>query len=157
MEKGRLNDYILDRESAWKLDMKPNGGARAESYGEKPLVRMSNTVMIGGDMDLEELFEEMGEGIYAKSSRGGQVDPTQGTFQFNAETAERIEGGERVGHLRDVSFNGFTLETLKRVVAMTEKVDYSGVGSCGKGGQGAPVGTGGPNVLLDEVTVGGTA
>ncbi len=155
VENGILKDYILDKESAWKLDMEPNGGARAESYGVKPLVRMSNTVMMGGDMELDELIEKVDKGIYAKSSRGGQVDPTQGTFQFNAESAELIEEGERKGSLRDVSFNGFTLETLKNIVGMTEEVDYSGVGSCGKGGQLVPVGSGGPNTLVSEVTVGG--
>ncbi len=157
VKNGELNNYILDKKSSWKLDMDPNGGARAESYRNKPLVRMSNTIMKKGDMKLEELLEQIDHGIYAKSSRGGQVDPSQGTFQFNAEIAELIENGERKGPVRDVSFNGFTLETLKNVVGMTEEVDYSGVGACGKDGQRAPVGSGGPNVLISEATVGGKA
>ncbi len=153
VKDGILNDFILDRENAWKLDMEPNGGARAEDFRVKPLVRMSNTIMEPGDMSFEELIEDIDKGIYAKSTSGGQVSPAQGTFQFNAQVAYLIENGEIVKPLRNVSFNGFTLETLQNIVGISKHTD-TGIGHCGKG-QSASVTDGGADVLISEVTVGG--
>ena len=154
VKDGVLNDFILDRENAWKLDMEPNGGARAEDFRVKPLVRMSNTIMDPGDMKFEELLEEVsGKGVYARSSSGGQVSPAQGTFQFNAQEAYLIEDGEIVRPLRDVSFNGFTLETLQNITGITDEL-IAGIGHCGKG-QTAPVSNGAGHVLVSEVMVGG--
>ncbi len=153
VKDGVLNDFILDRESAWKLDMEPNGGARAEDFRVKPLVRMSNTMIEPGDMEFEEMLEEVDEGVYAKSSSGGQVSPAEGTFQFNAQEAYLIEDGEIIKPLRDVSFNGFTLETLQNVIGATDEF-IQDIGHCGKG-QTASVGHGGPHILISEVTVGG--
>ncbi len=153
VKDGILNDFILDRENAWKLDMEPNGGARAEDFRVKPLVRMSNTVMEPGDMEFDELVEEVEKGVYAKSSGGGQVNTGEGTFQFNAQEAYLIEDGEIVKPLRDVSFNGFTLQTLQNITGITKELD-TGIGHCGKG-QTAAVTDGGANVLISEVTVGG--
>ncbi len=150
---GILNDYILNRESAWKLGLEPNGGARAEDFRVKPLVRMSNTLMMPGDMNIDELLDEVDKGIYAKSTSGGQVDPAQGTFQFNAQVAYLIENGEITKPLKDVSFSGFTLETLKNIKGLTKEMK-TGVGHCGKG-QTAPVTDGGPETLIMDVTVGG--
>ncbi len=153
VKDGILNDFILDRENAWKLDMEPNGGARAEDFRVKPLVRMSNTIMQPGDMKFDEIVEEVDKGVYAKSSGGGQVNTGEGTFQFNAQEAYLIEDGEIVKPLRDVSFNGFTLQTLQNITGITEELD-TGIGHCGKG-QTAAVTDGGANVLISEVTVGG--
>jgi len=153
VKDGKLNDFILDRESAWKLGIEPNGGARAEDFRVKPLVRMSNTVVEPGEMKRDELFEEVDRGVYAKSSSGGQVNPAEGTFQFNAQEAYLVKDGEIVKPLRDVSFNGFTLETLRNVVGLTDELE-TGAGYCGKG-QLARVSHGGPHVLISEVTVGG--
>ncbi len=153
VKNGKLNDFILDRENAWKLDMTPNGGARAEDFRVKPLVRMSNTLIETGDMEFDELVEDIDKGVYAKSSSGGQVSPAEGTFQFNAQEAYLIEDGEVKKPLRDVSFNGFTLDTLKNIVGLTKERE-TGIGHCGKG-QTAPVSHGGPHVKVSEVTVGG--
>jgi len=153
VKNGILNDFILDRENAWKLDMIPNGGARAEDFRVKPLVRMSNTIMEPGDMDFEELVEEVDKGVFAKSSGGGQVNTGEGTFQFNAQEAYLVEDGEIVKPLRDVSFNGFTLKTLQNITGITKDME-TGIGHCGKG-QTAAVTDGGANVLISEVTVGG--
>jgi len=153
VKSGVLNDFILDRESAWKLEMESNGGARAEDFRVKPLVRMSNTVIESGDMKFEELIEEVDKGIYAKSSSGGQVNSAQGTFQFNAQEAYLIEDGEVKNPVRDVSFNGFTLETLQNIVGITDEKKDS-MGHCGKG-QTAQVGHTAPHILVSEVTVGG--
>ncbi|MFP4608097.1 MAG: TldD/PmbA family protein [Candidatus Aenigmatarchaeota archaeon] len=153
VKEGVLNDFILDRESAWKLDMEPNGGARAEDFRVKPLVRMSNTLIEPGDMSFEELVEGVDEGIYAKASSGGQVNTAQGTFQFNAQEGYLIDDGELKKPIRDVSFNGFTLETLQNIVGITDEVEDT-IGHCGKG-QTASVGHGAPHILISEVTVGG--
>ncbi|MFW5946337.1 MAG: TldD/PmbA family protein [Candidatus Natronoplasma sp.] len=153
VKDGILNDFILDRENAWKLDMEPNGGARAEDFRVKPLVRMSNTIMEPGDMEFDELVEEVDKGVYAKSSGGGQVNTGEGTFQFNAQEAYLIEDGEIIKPLRDVSFNGFTLQTLQNITGITKEMD-TGIGHCGKG-QTAAVTDGGGSVLISEVTVGG--
>ncbi len=153
VKDGVLNDFILDRESAWKLDMEPNGGARAEDFRVKPLVRMSNTIMEPGDMKFEEVLEKVDKGVYAKSSSGGQVSPAEGTFQFNAQESYLIEDGEIKKPLRDVSFNGFTLRTLQNVINITDECKDS-IGHCGKG-QTAAVGHAAPHVLISEVTVGG--
>ena len=154
VKEGTLNDFILDRENAWKLGLEPNGGARAEDFRVKPLVRMSNTIMEPGDMKFEELLEEIeGRGVYAKASSGGQVSPAQGTFQFNAQESYLIEDGEIIKPLRDVSFNGFTLETLQNITGITDKLE-TGIGHCGKG-QTAPVSDGAGHVLVSEVMVGG--
>ncbi|MFO8110524.1 MAG: TldD/PmbA family protein [Thermoplasmata archaeon] len=153
VKDGILNDFILDRENAWKLNMESNGGARAEDFRVKPLVRMSNTIMEPGDMSFEELIEDIDRGIYAKSTSGGQVSTAQGTFQFNAQVAYLIENGEILKPLRNVSFNGFTLETLQNIVGISDHKD-TGIGHCGKG-QSASVTDGGADVLISEVTVGG--
>ncbi|MBS3816575.1 MAG: TldD/PmbA family protein [Candidatus Thermoplasmatota archaeon] len=153
VKDGVLNDFILDRESAWKLDMEPNGGARAEDFRVKPLVRMSNTIIEPGDLKFEELIEKVDKGIYAKSSSGGQVSTAEGTFQFNAQEGYLIEDGEIVKPLRDVSFNGFTLETLQNITGISDDFE-AGIGHCGKG-QTASVSHGGPHMLISDVTVGG--
>ncbi len=155
VKEGVFNDYILDRENAWKLDRASNGGARAEDFRVKPLVRMSNTLLEPGDLTLEELLNEVDHGIYAQSSSGGEVNPAQGTFQFNAQIAYIIEKGE-IGHpLRDVSFSGSTLTTLKNIKGIANDFEM-GITQCGKG-QIVPVSIGGPHILIAGVAVGGRA
>ena len=87
IEDGVLNDFILNRETAARLNMEPNGGARAESYHYRPIVRMSNTYIDNGDATFKEMLEGIKLGVYAKDSRGGQVNTSQGIFQFNAQEA----------------------------------------------------------------------
>ncbi len=153
IEDGVLRSYILDRETSGKLGMEPNGGARAESGRVRPLVRMSNTLLEPGDMTLEELFEEVEYGIYAKGTRGGQVDTAKGSFQFNAQEAFLIEKGEITRPLRDVSLSGGILSILNRIDGLGKERRGS-PGFCGKG-QMAPVGDGGPYTLIKDIPVGG--
>ena len=155
VKDGVCNDYILDRESAWKLRRNSNGGARAEDFRVKPLVRMSNTMMKPGIHSLEELIEQAGTGIYAQSSRGGEVDPAQGTFQFNTQVAYKIEKGELTVPLRDVSFSGSILSALQSISGLSSDFEMR-ASECGKG-QIIPVSSGGPHVLLDTISVGGRA
>jgi TldD protein len=158
IENGILKNFILNRETASKLEMEPNGGARAESYNVKPLVRMSNTLILGpGDddgMEFNELLEDVKYGIYAKGTRGGEVNPTRGSFQFNAQEAYLIEKGEITTPLKDVSLSGLILETLNEINGMTRTHELGSPGYCGKG-QMVPVGDGGPYTRFSEVMIGG--
>jgi TldD protein len=155
VKDGVLTEYILDRESAGKLKLESNGGARAEDFRVPPLVRMSNTLMESGDLTFEELLEQVNTGVYAESSSGGQVSPPQGTFQFNAQIAFLIENGEIQTPLRDVSFSGFTLQTLQHITGITRERGEA-LGHCGKG-QRATVSMVGPHILVSDVMVGGRA
>lgn len=158
IEKGVLKNYILNRETASKLNMEPNGGARAEAYDVKPLIRMSNTLILGGGsetgMEFNELIEDIKYGVYAKGTRGGEVNPTRGSFQFNAQEAYLIEKGEVTTPLRDVSLSGFILETLNQIDGLGKEYEMGSPGYCGKG-QMVPVGDGGPHTRIREVMFGG--
>ena len=155
IENGVLKNYICNRETAFTLNIEPNGGARAESYQVRPLIRMSNTLIEPGEHTFDELIEEIPYGIYAKGTRGGQVDTAKGTFQFNAQEAFLIENGKITTPLKDVSLAGDTLEILKNIDAMTKKYELGEPGYCGKG-QFVPVGDGGPYIRIKSATVGGS-
>jgi TldD protein len=154
IENGVLKTFLLSRETAKKLGMEPNGSARAESVGARPLVRMSNTLMQPGDRKKEELFEGIKRGVYALGTRGGQVDTAKGSFQFNAQEAFLIEKGEVTKPLRDVSISGTILETMKGIVGMGKKRYMGEPGFCGKG-QMVPVGDGGPYTRIKSIIIGG--
>lgn len=155
VKNGELVSLLSSRESASKLDMKSSGNARS-IISEQPIVRMSNTYLEPGDMSFEELTEDISNGIYLKGSRGGQVDTGKGIFQFNAAESFKIENGEITDPLRDVSLSGNVLETLKNVDAIGSDFKL-GIGFCGKSGQVAPVGDGGPHTKILNATVGGSS
>ena len=150
---GELVSYLSSRETAYQLDISPSGNARS-AVGDQPIVRMSNTYLKPGELNFEELTEEINDGIYLKGSRGGQVDTGKGVFQFNAAESFLIEKGEITTPLRDVSLSGNILEMLLKVDALGSDFKM-GVGFCGKSGQTVPVGDGGPHVKVKEATVGG--
>jgi TldD protein len=154
ISEGVLTDYILNRQTARELGMTPNGGARAQSYSSQPLVRMSNTMIEGGDMSFEELIEDIDHGVYAKGTRGGQVDTVQGSFQFSAQQAYLIEKGEVTIQLRDVSLSGMTLEIMRNIDGVGKDAKLGDPGFCGKG-QMVPVGDGGPHIRIRNAIVGG--
>ena len=153
VKNGELISLLNSRETASKLGMKSSGNARS-IIADKPIVRMSNTYLQPGDMTFEELIEDIPDGIYLKGSRGGQVDTGKGIFQFNAAEGFKIENGELTTPLRDVSLSGNILETLKNVDAIGNDFKLS-VGFCGKDGQTAPVGDGGPHTRILNALVGG--
>lgn len=155
VKNGKLINLLNSRESASKLNMKSSGNARS-AISDQPLVRMSNTYLEPGDLNFEELIEDIKNGIYLKGSRGGQVDTGKGIFQFNASEAYQIEKGELTTPLRDVSLSGNILETLKNVDGIGNDFKLS-VGYCGKDGQAAPVGDGGPHTRILDALVGGNA
>jgi len=157
IEKGVLKGYINNKESAAKLDMEPNGGARVQNFSHRPIVRMSNTYITQGDYSsFEELLRDIDHGIYLKGSRGGQVDMAKGTFQFNAEEAYLIQKGKLTTPLLDVSLSGLTLETLHSIDAVGKDFK-STIGFCGKAGQTVPAGDGSPHIRIRNALVGGRA
>ena len=153
VKNGELISLLNSRETSSKLGMKSSGNARS-LIADQPIVRMSNTYLQPGDNTFEELLEDIPNGMYLKGSRGGQVDTGKGIFQFNAAEGYMIENGEITTPLRDVSLSGNILETLKNIDAIGNDFKLS-VGFCGKGGQTAPVGDGGPHTRILNALVGG--
>jgi TldD protein len=152
VDKGILNSYLNTRETAARLGGVPRN-ARTEGL-DRPVVRMSNTYIANGDWKLEEIFEELGDGVYLAGSRGGQVSTGEGVFQFNAKRGYLVEKGEKTKLLRDVSLSGKILETLLHVKAVGSDLKFNS-GRCGKAGQLVPVSDGSPHLLVAEATVGG--
>ena len=153
VKDGKLISLLNSRETSSKLGMSASGNARA-LIADQPIVRMSNTYLQPGDMEVDELFEDIEHGMYLKGSRGGQVDTGKGIFQFNAAEGYLIENGEITTPLRDVSLSGNILETLKNIDAIGNDFKLS-VGFCGKDGQTVPVGDGGPHTRILNALVGG--
>ncbi len=152
VENGILKSYLNTRETAARLGGVPRN-ARAEGL-DRPVVRMSNTYIANGDWKLEEILEELGDGVYLAGSRGGQVSTGEGVFQFNAKRGYMVEKGEKTKLLRDVSLSGKILETLLHVRAVAGDLKFNS-GRCGKAGQLVPVSDGSPHLLVSEATVGG--
>jgi TldD protein len=153
IERGVLKNYLHNRETAGKLGGTPCN-ARAQGYA-KPIIRMSNTYIEQGESSFEEMLEEVKNGVYLIGSRGGQVSPGEGVFQFNAERGYLIEGGELTTLLRDVSLSGTILETLKHITMVGCDLEMH-AGQCGKAGQLVPVSDGSPHILVTNALVGGS-
>ena len=152
VERGILKSYLNSRETAARL-----GGAARNARAEgldRPVVRMSNTYIANGDWKLEEILNELGDGVYLAGSRGGQVSPGEGVFQFNAKRGYLVEKGEMTRLLRDVSLSGEILETLLHVKAVANDLKFNS-GRCGKAGQLVPISDGSPHLLVAKATVGG--
>lgn len=154
IRKGVVNAFLHSRETLAAVGNGIAGHARAMG-AEPPLVRMSNTYIENGDSTREEIMEACKNGILLKGSRGGQVDPGRGVFQFNAEYGYLIERGECTTMVRDVSLSGDILSTLHGILLCgNDRAMHPGY--CGKGGQSVPVSDGAPHVLLDNAVVGGS-
>ena len=151
---GIVNAFLHTRESLAAVGDGVAGHARAMP-GEPPLVRMSNTFIESGDSTADEIFAECRQGIFLKGSRGGQVDPGRGIFQFNAEYGYLVEDGQCTQMVRDVSLSGEILTTLHGIVLCGNDRMMS-PGYCGKGGQSVPVSDGAPHILLNDAVVGGS-
>jgi TldD protein len=154
IKKGVINAFLHNRETLSSVGNGVAGHARAMP-GEPPMVRMSNTFIEAGDATDHEIFEECRDGIFLKGSRGGQVDPGRGIFQFNAEYGYLIEKGECTKMVRDVSLSGEILLTLHGITLCGNNRTMS-PGYCGKGGQSVPVSDGAPHILLSDAVVGGS-
>ncbi len=158
IEDGILINYMQDRLNARLMGMEATGNGRRQSYAHMPMPRMTNTYMLNGDRDPEEILKAVKKGIYAVNFGGGQVDITSGKFVFTCTEAYRVENGKVGAPVKGATLIGVGPEVLKRITMIGNdmKLD-SGVGTCGKNGQGVPVGVGQPTMLIDRLTVGGTA
>ncbi len=136
----------------------PTGNGRRESYAHIPMPRMTNTYMLAGDKDPQEIIASVKNGLYAVNFGGGQVDITNGKFVFSASEAYMIEDGKVTYPVRGATLIGNGPDALTRVAMIGNdmKLD-TGVGTCGKEGQSVPVGVGQPTLRIDALTVGGTA
>ncbi len=158
IEDGILNGYIQDSLNARLMGVKPTGNGRRESYAHTPMPRMTNTYMLGGDKDPQEIIASIKKGLYATNFGGGQVDITSGKFVFSASQAYWVENGQIQYPVKGATLIGNGPEALTRIsmIGNDMKLD-SGVGVCGKEGQSVPVGVGQPTLRIDGLTVGGTA
>ena len=157
IENGVLRGYLQDRLSGRLMKAAPTGSGRRESYQHFPMPRMTNTFMLAGESDPDEIVRSVSQGIYCASFGGGQVDITNGNFVFSATESYRIEGGKLGRPLRDVTLIGNGPEALRHVSMVGRDLQLDeGIGTCGKEGQSVPVGVGIPTVKLDRMTVGGT-
>ena len=153
-----MKGYMQDRMNARLMGVAATGNGRRESYAHAPIPRMTNTYMLSGDLDPEEIIGSVNDGVYAVSFGGGQVDITSGKFVFQCTEAYRIENGKVGQPLKGATLIGNGPDVLTKVsmVGNDMKLD-PGIGTCGKDGQGVPVGVGQPTLKIDELTVGGTA
>jgi len=158
IEDGILKGYIQDSLNARLMGMPVTGNARRESYAALPMPRMTNTYMLNGDKDPEEIVKSVKNGLYAVNFGGGQVDITNGKFVFSASEAYMIEDGKITYPVKGATLVGSGPESLKYVSMIGNDLALDrGVGVCGKDGQSVPVGVGQPTLRIDRMTVGGTA
>ncbi|MGZ2412356.1 TldD protein [Sphingomonas sp. F9_3S_D5_B_2] len=158
IEDGILKGYLQDRLNARLMGMAPTGNGRRESFAHAPMPRMTNTFMLAGQDDPAELVERVQDGIYAKSFGGGQVDITSGKFVFSCTEAYRIRGGRIAEPVKGATLIGDGPTVLTRVKGIGNDLGLDpGIGVCGKAGQSVPAGVGQPSMLIDGLTVGGTA
>lgn len=158
IEDGILKGYIQDAMNARLMGVAPTGNGRRESYAHVPMPRMTNTYMLAGDKDPQEIVASIKKGLYATNFGGGQVDITSGKFVFSASEAYWVENGKVQYPVKGATIIGSGPECLKHVsmIGNDMRLD-SGVGTCGKEGQSVPVGVGQPTLRIDGLTVGGTA
>ncbi len=157
IEDGILVGYMQDRMNARLMGMKPTGNGRRESYEYPVLPRMTNTYMLNGDKTQEELIASVKKGIFAVSFGGGQVDITSGKFVFSANEAYKIENGKIGAPIKGATLIGNGPDCLTKIKGIANDMELDpGVGTCGKEGQGVPVGVGQPSMLIGGLTVGGT-
>ncbi|CAA9503346.1 MAG: TldD protein, part of TldE/TldD proteolytic complex [uncultured Sphingomonas sp.] len=158
IEDGILKGYLQDRLNARLMGVEPTGSGRRESFAHAPMPRMTNTFMLGGQDNPAELLSRVKNGIYARSFGGGQVDITSGKFVFSCTEAYKIEGGKLGAPIKGATLIGDGPTVLTRVKGVGNDLALDeGVGICGKGGQSVPAGVGQPTLLIDGLTVGGTA
>jgi len=158
IEDGILKCYMQDRLNARLMGVEATGNGRRESYAHAPMPRMTNTFMRGGNDDPAELLSRVKKGIFAKSFGGGQVDIVSGKFVFSCTEAYKVENGKLGDPIKGATLIGDGPTALTRVIGIGNDMALDeGVGMCGKGGQSVPAGVGQPTLLMDGLTVGGTA
>ena len=157
IEDGVLVGYMQDRQNARLMNMSPTGNGRRESYGHVPMPRMTNTFMPAGDRDPREIIASVKQGLYAVNFGGGQVDITSGKYVFQCTEAYKIEDGKLTASVKGAMLIGNGPTDLHRITMIgNDSALDLGIGTCGKNGQGVPVGVGQPTLRMDRITVGGT-
>ncbi|MBB71941.1 MAG: metalloprotease TldD [Legionellales bacterium] len=158
IEDGILKNYMQDKLNARLMGMQPTGNGRRESYAHLPLPRMTNTYMLNGSYDHEEIIASVDKGLYAVNFAGGQVDITSGKFVFSASEAYLIENGKITTPVKGATLIGSGPDVLTKVSMVGNDLQLdSGIGTCGKDGQSVPVGVGQPTLKVDSLTVGGSS
>jgi TldD protein len=158
IEDGILTGYLQDRLNARLMGVHPTGNGRRESFAHMPMPRMTNTVMLNGTHDKDEMIASVKRGLYAVNFGGGQVDITSGKFVFSASEAYLIEDGKVTAPVKGATLIGNGPDSLTKVDMIGGDMALDpGIGTCGKSGQGVPVGVGQPTLKLRGLTVGGTA
>jgi TldD protein len=157
IEKGILTGYMQDKKNARLMNTQSTGNGRRESYSSLPLPRMTNTYMLAGESDPEDIIKSVKKGLYAPNFGGGQVDITSGKFVFSTSEAYLIEDGKITAPVKGATLIGNGPDVLTKVSMVGNDLELDkGVGVCGKEGQSVPVGVGQPTLKVDELTVGGT-
>lgn len=158
IEDGILVGYMQDRQNARLMGMAPTGNGRRQSYAHIPMPRMTNTIMLSGEREPAEILASVKDGLYAANFGGGQVDITSGKFVFSCTEAYLIENGKLGAPVKGATLIGNGPDVMKKISMIGNDMALDdGVGTCGKEGQGVPVGVGQPSILIDGITVGGTA
>jgi TldD protein len=158
IENGMLRGYLQDKLNAHLMGMATTGNGRRQSYAHLPLSRMTNTYMLAGPHDPDEIIASVAKGLYAVNFGGGQVDITSGKFVFSASEAYLIENGKVTRPVKGATLIGNGPDVLTRVAMVGNDLQLdAGVGTCGKDGQSVPVGVGQPTLRVDGLTVGGTS
>ncbi len=158
IEDGILVGYLQDRLNARLMNMRATGNGRRQSYAHAPMPRMTNTIMLAGPNSADEMIRSVKRGLYAVNFGGGQVDITSGKFVFSASEAYLIEGGKVGAPVKGATIIGNGPDALTRISMVGGDMALDpGIGTCGKNGQGVPVGVGQPTLKIDGLTVGGTA
>jgi len=158
IEDGILTGYMQDRQNARLMGMTPTGNGRRESYAHIPMPRMTNTYMLSGEHAPEEILRSVKKGLYAVQFGGGQVDITSGKFVFSCTEAYLVENGKVGPAVKGATLIGNGPDVMTKVTMIGNDMALdTGIGTCGKDGQGVPVGVGQPTMLIDGLTVGGTA
>ena len=158
IEDGILVNFLQDRLNARLMNRQPTGNGRRQSHAHAPMPRMTNTVMLGGPHTRDDMIRSVKRGLYAVNFGGGQVDITSGKFVFSASEAYLIEDGKVTAPVKGATLIGNGPDALTKVMMVGDDMALDpGVGTCGKSGQGVPVGVGQPTLKLSGLTVGGTA
>ncbi len=158
IENGILKGYMQDKLNARLMGVASTGNGRRESYAHLPMPRMTNTYMLPGHYEHDEILASVDKGLYAVNFGGGQVDITSGKFVFSASEAYLIEGGKVTRPVKGATLIGNGPDVLTRVSMVGNDLELDkGVGTCGKEGQSVPVGVGQPTLRIEELTVGGTS
>ena len=158
IEDGVLVGFMQDRLNARLMGVRPTGNGRRQSYAHAPMPRMTNTYMLSGDRHPDEILKSIKKGLFAKSFGGGQVDITSGKFVFSCTEAYLIEDGKITAPVKGATLIGSGADALTRISMVGNDMALDpGIGTCGKQGQGVPVGVGQPTLRIDRLTVGGTA